>query len=37
MFKKEAWVMLAIFLLPLIVGLAVGLLYPWLKAHGYVN
>ena len=37
MFKKEAWVMLAIGLLPLIVGLAIGFLFPWLKAHGYVS
>lgn len=37
MFKKEVWVMLAIFLLPLIVGIAVGFPYPWLKAQGYVS
>lgn len=37
MFKKEAWVMLAIGLLPLLVSIATALLYPWLKAQGYAG
>jgi hypothetical protein len=37
MFEKEAWVMVSIGLLPLILGIAFAILYPWLAAQGYVG
>ncbi len=37
MFKKEAWVMATVGLLPLIVGIAIAIIYPWLNANGYVG
>jgi hypothetical protein len=37
MFKKEARVMAAVGLIPLVVGIAFAITYPWLKAQGYLG
>jgi hypothetical protein len=33
MFKKEVWVMVAIFLIPIILGIGIAIFYPWIKAN----
>ena len=37
MFEKEAWLMAAVVLVPIVVGLVLAIIYPLLKAHGYVG